>query len=405
MTLAPARGDRDTLAETSKTHASTDQSSTSQNLQAGQASPQQRKPRLHSLDLLRFIAALAVVLYHYTYAGHRFGSQDVDYPGWWNVISRYGYLGVEVFFLISGFVVFMSAWGRRPTTFAISRVTRLYPAYWLGVLLTSAVVVVFGQGASDTLDPSHITWDRFATNLTMGQAYAKVEPIDGVYWTLACEVAFYLMVLVLTYVGITRRSALTFMWGWLAVSIVARAVHLEGDLGFWVDRLVIPDWSYFFIAGMAFFLWRKFGRSLNLAAVIMVSYACAVFAEIRQAHFVTGITGSHVSPVIASVIVGVGFALIWLIADGRLTKLSHPSFGTLGALTYPLYLLHAVIGYIIFNALGDLLNRWVLLGLVLGLMLASAWLITKYVERPLQPRMRDALVRVDVLVRRRLGSK
>ncbi|PRZ43903.1 peptidoglycan/LPS O-acetylase OafA/YrhL [Antricoccus suffuscus] len=414
MTLAPTRGDRDTVAGASATHVDTDQSTLTkdqstldkgQSPGTNQSTPAKQKPRLHSLDLLRFIAALAVVLYHYTYAGHRFGSQDVDYPGWWNAVSRYGYLGVELFFLISGFVVFMSAWGRRPTTFAISRVTRLYPAYWLGILLTSAVVVMFGQGASDTLDPSHITWGRFATNLTMGQAYAKVEPIDGVYWTLACEVAFYLLVLALTYVGITRRSALAFMWGWLALSIVARVAHPRGDLGFWVDRILIPDWSYFFIAGMAFFLWRKFGRSANLAAVIVVSYVCAVFAEIRQAHFVTSITGSPVSPVVASLIVAIAFVLIWLIADGRLTKLSHPSFGTLGALTYPLYLLHAVIGYIIFNALDDVLNRWLLLGLVLGLMLASAWLITTYVERPLHPRLRDVLTKADVLVRRRLGSK
>ncbi len=56
---------------------------------------------------------------------------------------------------------------------------------------------------------------------------------------------------------------------------------------------------------------------------------------------------------------------------------------------------------IIFNALDDALNRWVLLGLVL----ASAWLITTYVEHPLQPGIRDALVKVDVSARRRLGSK
>lgn len=394
MALASARDDRDTLTETATVAAT-----------ATRPTGPAKKPRLHSLDLLRFIAALAVVLYHYTYAGHRFGSQALDYPGWWNAVSRYGYLGVELFFVISGFVVFMSAWGRRPGQFAVSRVTRLYPAYWLGVVLTTVVVIAFGQGASEAMDPSYITWDRFATNLTMMQSYANVVPIDGVYWTLACEVAFYLLILVLTVIGLTRRSALTFMWGWLAVSIAARVVHPDGDLGFWVDRLVVPDWSCFFIAGMALFLWRAFGRSRNLIAIIAASYICAVFAEIRQAHFVTDITGDRVSPVVASVVVAGAFALVWLIADGRLTRLSRPSFGALGALTYPLYLLHAVIGYIVFNALDGVLNRWLLLALILGLMLGSAWLITTYVERPIQPLARDGLLNAGVLIRRRRGSK
>jgi len=400
--LATVRDDRETIihppAHDPKRRSGTDGGHS-------RAATSAKKPRLHSLDLLRFVAALAVVLYHYTYAGHRFGSQAIDYPGWWNSVSRYGYLGVELFFLISGFVVFMSAWGRRPGQFAVSRVTRLYPAYWLGVVLTTGVVIAFGRGASEAMDPAHITWDRFATNLTMMQSYANVVPIDGVYWTLACEVAFYLLVLALTFVGITRRSALTFMWGWLAVSVVARVAHPGGSLGFWVDRIVVPDWSYFFVAGMAFFLWRKFGRSRHLGAVIVVSYVCAVFAEIRQAHFVTEITGDHVSPIVASVIVAATFGLVWLIADGRLSRVSHPSFGTLGAVTYPLYLLHAVIGYIVFNALDGVVNRWLLLALVLGGMLGCAWVITTYVERPVQPLVREGILRLGVLIRRRVGRQ
>lgn len=389
MALAPVLEDREIRAATL-----TAPKEVGENASSPDTAPKEvGKPRLYHLDLLRFLAAVAVVLYHYTYAGQRFGSAAVGYPTWWTAVSRYGYLGVELFFLISGFVAFMSAWGRTPATFAISRFTRLYPAYWLGVVLTSAVGILFGAGRSESLDASHITWGRFGVNLTMMQSFAKVELIDGVYWTLACELAFYAMVFILAFVGITRRSALTFIWGWLAASVILRVMQPGGDLGFWLNRLFIPDWSYFFIAGMAFYLWREFGRSVHIAAIIVISYGCTIIAEVRQAAFVTDITGGSVNPVIACAIVALGFALVWLIADGKLTRFARPSFATLGVLTYPLYLLHAVIGYIIFNALDGYLNRWLLLGLVMTVMLGFAWLITRYVERPLQPRLRNVLTR------------
>jgi peptidoglycan/LPS O-acetylase OafA/YrhL len=54
-------------------------------------------------------------------------------------VSRYGYLGVDLFFVISGFVVQLSAWDRRPPEFVVSRIVRLYPAFWIAV---TVVVVI-----------------------------------------------------------------------------------------------------------------------------------------------------------------------------------------------------------------------------------------------------------------------
>ncbi|MFF4602817.1 acyltransferase family protein [Streptomyces sp. NPDC001339] len=78
-------------------------------------------------------------------------------------ISQYGWIGVEVFFLISGFVICMSSWGRSLGDFVVSRAARLYPAYWAAVLISATVISFWPQ-------VRHITgWNQVATNLTMLQ--------------------------------------------------------------------------------------------------------------------------------------------------------------------------------------------------------------------------------------------
>ncbi|WP_200211033.1 acyltransferase family protein [Micromonospora coerulea] len=69
--------------------------------------------RLYEIDLLRIIAALAVVVFHYTFSGWTQGHSPVSFPALGEV-SRYGHLNVDLFFVISGFGVLLSAWDRRP---------------------------------------------------------------------------------------------------------------------------------------------------------------------------------------------------------------------------------------------------------------------------------------------------
>ena len=94
------------------------------------------KDRVFELDVLRFSAALAVVIYHLTYrqidGQYLFASADL--------ITRFGYLGVNLFFMISGFVILWTAVGRTPAKFAISRFSRLYPIFWV-----SMVIVIIGS--------------------------------------------------------------------------------------------------------------------------------------------------------------------------------------------------------------------------------------------------------------------
>ena len=101
-----------------------------------------RRARLGALDALRFLAAMAVLGYHFTVRNSQaWGQSPAEvFPnvGQWLV---YGSLGPELFLVISGFVILMTAWGRTVANVAASRIARLFPAHWSGVLLTEALLL------------------------------------------------------------------------------------------------------------------------------------------------------------------------------------------------------------------------------------------------------------------------
>src|SRR5262245_60873355 len=101
--------------------------------------------RIPELDLLRFTAAAAVMLYHYTYRPKVDGQIVEGLFGALPDATRFGYLGVTLFFMISGFVILWSSEARSAGEFVISRVSRLYPSFWIAVLLTAAVVNLSGH--------------------------------------------------------------------------------------------------------------------------------------------------------------------------------------------------------------------------------------------------------------------
>jgi len=143
------------------------------------------------LDGLRLCAALGVVAYHFT--GFEPGVRKAwgvpatqAFPGLTQVTS-YGWLGVELFFLISGFVICMSCWDRDAGAFFRSRVIRLFPAYWAAVAVTFTVVALFS-------DFDRVSMPDALLNLTMLNRPLGVKSIDSVYWTLWVEACFYFQI-------------------------------------------------------------------------------------------------------------------------------------------------------------------------------------------------------------------
>src|SRR5690606_38058858 len=134
--------------------------------------------RLVAMDGLRFGAAAAVLLYHFTatstVASYWGTIPERAFPVL-NEVTRYGWLGVELFFMISGFVILLSADGRGVAGFVASRVGRLFPAYWACIVVTVALQRVWSGGRQTTLFETLV-------NLTMVQDLFEVTGVQVVFW-------------------------------------------------------------------------------------------------------------------------------------------------------------------------------------------------------------------------------
>ena len=303
------------------------------------------KSRLPAMDLLRFAAAMGVLAYHYI------SSYLPDDPGapWLAAtahVTRYGYLGVELFFIISGFVILWSAQGKTATAFAVSRVCRLYPTFWAAVLLTSACYLLLGPYAPG-MAAQEISPYRLLANATMMPQLFDAERIDGVYWTLELEIRFYFLIfalLLLRQIGNIER--------WLYLWLAACAwITLQGAPR-WIEFFAVAPYGSFFIGGCLLYLLHSGGWTWQRAAGLAVAVALSVVDSLRiRSGFITADAESEwVVPMLVILLFGV--LLILLVFLHRPEKLSQSTLSyRLGALTYPLYLTHAAIGRMLMEIL------------------------------------------------------
>lgn len=368
--------------------------STPPSAEAGAASVHPGGHRFYEIDLLRFTAAFGVLLFHYTFrGGARDGRSVVTFPEL-GVIFKYGYLGVDLFFIVSGFVVLLTAMNRNAREFVVSRVTRLYPAYWACVTVTLLAIMAFGD------DRFSATLPQYLVNLTMLHEFVRVPSLDSVYWTLVVELKFYFLVFLVVAAGQIHRLQ-GFLGAWLAACL-----FLDVFEGYNVIRFFLfPGHSYFFIAGAVSLLVWLHGISASRVLLLAASYAGAMyfsiavdskaFAEFFKVEF---------DPLIIGLVISLCFGCFLLIAFRRTAWFNQRWFLTVGAMTYPLYLLHQNIGYLIFNAAAPYVPRYVLLIATTALMLALAYAVHHWIERHGAPYLKRGMTRAMRLPRARLAQ-
>ncbi|MBO2454345.1 acyltransferase [Actinomadura barringtoniae] len=358
--------------------------------------------RLRELDTLRFVAAAAVMMHHFVARSAGWGPENYYKLHGLSQITQYGNLGVDLFFLISGFVILMSSWGRTMDQFAASRIVRIFPAYWFAVVLALVLWATTGVSQIAPGPEGRGPLDAFLPNLTMLQEGVGAQPMEGVYWTLWVELHFYILIAFLIWRGITYRRCVTFMVAWLLAGLFAQ----ESDFKPLIVML-FPIWAPYFVAGMAFYLMWRFGPNLVLGLITLASWAMATYYR------TTVINPDLKLPPSRDLAIPIGvtlaFLIMALVATRKLSWLGWRGGTVLGALTYPLYLVHETIGRVLWEFYRDNLTDWQLLGLCIAVALPSAYIVYRLVEVPsqkvLRPRMKAALARIREQSAAALDSK
>jgi peptidoglycan/LPS O-acetylase OafA/YrhL len=334
--------------------------------------------RLIELDSLRGMAALVVVLFHFT----TFHEKDVGFAGRPSLDFWWGDNGVEVFFVISGFVIFMTLDNtKRGLDFVVSRFSRLYPAYWAAILFTTATVLLAG------FEQYYRSPGELVVNFTMVQRLPGLatRDVDWSYWTLYTELLFYLAMLGLFVTGQIRRieaylvAALIGALVFPALEMIVADAPADSVEAAAVRSIqfVVP-FAPLFVAGICLHrLWT--GTKPRTAAAILAAAVATAWLTL---------TGVKVVAMLSAIVT------IGLILTGRARLLRLRPFVWLGGISYSLYLVHSTAGRAVIvrlEAIGWSADAAIVVALAFAF--AAAILINHYVEKPAQSWLRDAYKR------------
>jgi peptidoglycan/LPS O-acetylase OafA/YrhL len=346
--------------------------------------------RLRALDGLRLVAALMVCFYHYGGRGgdiaHAWGRSPNKIFTHLSGAFSYGPLGVNIFFIISGFVICMSGWGRPLRSFFASRASRLLPAYWAAIILVT-VVFALPMVAFKTVSPSDTL-----VNFTMLQYPLGVDRVLGVCWTLWAEVRFYaLFALCIVLPGANRRRVIMFCAGWTLAYVIAQGAKMP-----LLDIVLMPEYAPYFIGGVGLYLVHRDRKDVYAWGIVAVSWLIGQHYAVQGLWHAPQAGGfSYRTTYGIVLVVTFGYVAVAAIALGWLRWANWRWLTVAGALTYPFYLVHEHLGWVVIKALHQGLHipSYATFLLTAASMLVLAWLLNRYVENWLTPKLRTALAK------------
>ena len=307
------------------------------------------------MEYLRGIASLAVAWFHLTNTySHGFAS--------WT--GSYGWLGVDVFFVLSGFIIPYSLWSgdRAPSLrtfvdFLGRRIVRLEPPYFASLILVLVLAYVSAATPGFRGPPPEYTVPQVALHLFYMIPLTHYPWLQPVYWSLAYEFVFYLAAGLAYWVLSGKNTASCLIASLLLLSAVATG---------W-----LPPRFLLFVIGVYLF------RNVAGLETLGISIAVACCAGLAIAHYESVATG----------IVGILTAL--MIKLGRNIEMQRTTGKLLlflGAISYSLYLVHVPIGGRVVNLgsriITEPLEQFFLSIFALMISIGFAWVFYRAVERP-----------------------
>jgi peptidoglycan/LPS O-acetylase OafA/YrhL len=310
------------------------------------------------LDGLRGLAILMVIVYHFCLTLPGFQDQGVGYP---LQLAQTGWMGVDLFFVLSGFLITNILIETRSTqhyfrNFIVRRTLRIWPLYYASLLVLLVVLPSAIHPVPDALrsmqDKQAWFW-LYGANWLFAREHGFGSTSGGYFWSLAVEEQFYLVWPLIVYL-LSNRALLQLSLGLLTLSLVLRTVLVQAG----VDTNSLYVITFTHLDGLAV------GSSL---AVCLRDPQ--LFARVRQALPVAAATG-FVGIVTARILdgdhffwgkamasfgysclaVGFGALMVYALGGGRalgLDRLLASRFLTqTGKYSYALYVVHVPIANI-----------------------------------------------------------
>jgi len=225
------------------------------------AAPQQNSDRITELDALRGLAALSVVLFH-------FSENNKNLLNW---DFRFGVTGVDIFFMISGFVIFLTIQKiKRWQDFAVFRFARLYPSFWCCMLVTTIFILVY--------EPENLNSTQFFANATMLPAYFSEKDLDGSYWTLLVEINFYLWILAVYRIGTLKRiEVIGLAFIILIILFHGFSEHYTGFYKIVADKIQLVNHFPLFYSGILFYQFYKGQKTVRNRIFMLFSLLASFY--------------------------------------------------------------------------------------------------------------------------------
>ncbi|MBP9153161.1 MAG: acyltransferase [Flavobacteriales bacterium] len=339
----------------------------------------EKSSRFQELDALRGIAALMVVIFHFTRG--KVGEDS---------ILNFGTTGVDLFFIISGFVIFMSLTRvKRGIDFVINRFSRLFPTYWTVVSFTFILILLKTFLDNQPIEMSLV--GQYLANMTMFQFYMRIPNLDGPYWTMIVEMLFYIIILVFFQLKLLK---------WLNTAGVAVILFILLGAHFAFENMAVRALVYgipllqflpLFLAGTVFY--KLHISKDGLVGKTLLLLFCLV-SQVLLYH-IAGSSLNYISQAEYGLMLTVYFGLFGLFITDHLSFIvSRPSL-FLGKISYALYLVHQFVSTRLIipyfhNELG--LNFWIVaIFIALPVVIGLAAIITFMIEVPLSAKMKAKL--------------
>ncbi len=309
-----------------------------------------------SLDLLRGLASVAVIFFHFTH-GHKgyLSSENFLY-----IVGKFGFLGVDVFFVLSGFVIPYAMYrGRYKIAnfgrFLLKRVIRIEPPYLISIILVLGLNYLSTFSPYYRGAPYHVDIKALLLHIGYFNAFFHYPWINDVYWTLAIEFQFYLLVALIFPLLIHSKKY---------VSIITITIFSILSI-FITNHSFIFNYGLLFSAGMLMFLYKIGYLKKGTFGLLLLVILLLIYAKFDKRYLIAALLPY--------------FFVIYFEFSNSFSKF-------LGNISYSLYLIHIPIGGRIINLTTTFTNneftRSIMVFAAMAISIFAAWIFFKLIEKP-----------------------